>query len=203
MAHKTFISYKYSESRDVRDRIIKSLGNDASYYLGETSDSPDLTDLKTDRIKEYLKNMIYSTSVLIVILSPNMTESNWIDWEIEYALKKIKRNDRTSNINGIVAVLKKVNGNYSWIKSSQYNIHGVETCSYDLSKIFKIIGLNHFNSIPPKYHCNKCKSFDYLNGSYITFVEEDDFLESPSYHIDNAFDKSKNDGKGYNLVRKR
>lgn len=27
--------------------------------------------------------MIYSTSVTIVIISPHMKESNWIDWEIE------------------------------------------------------------------------------------------------------------------------
>ena len=44
MAHKTFISYKYSEAQNLRDRIIKALGDDASYYKGETSDSPDLTD---------------------------------------------------------------------------------------------------------------------------------------------------------------
>ena len=41
MAHKTFISYKYSEAQNLRDRIIKALGDDASYYQGETSESPD------------------------------------------------------------------------------------------------------------------------------------------------------------------
>ena len=29
MAHKTFISYKYSEARELRDVIIDSLGEDA------------------------------------------------------------------------------------------------------------------------------------------------------------------------------
>ena len=37
MAHKTFISYKYSESRELRDRIIKAMGSDAAYYTGEAS----------------------------------------------------------------------------------------------------------------------------------------------------------------------
>lgn len=32
MAHKTFISYKYSEARELRDVIIDSLGEDAAYY---------------------------------------------------------------------------------------------------------------------------------------------------------------------------
>ena len=53
MAHKTFISYKYSEARDLRDAIIDSLGDDATYYKGETSDSPDLTDTTTEISKKY------------------------------------------------------------------------------------------------------------------------------------------------------
>ena len=65
MAHKTFISYKYSESRHYRDIILSALGNDAIYYKGETSESPDLTDYTTDTIKHHLKEMIYDTSVTI------------------------------------------------------------------------------------------------------------------------------------------
>ena len=41
MAHKTCISYKYSESQELRDRIIQAMGSDAAYYTGETSESPD------------------------------------------------------------------------------------------------------------------------------------------------------------------
>ena len=70
MAHKTFISYKYSEARELRDRIITKLGNDATYYRGETSSSPDLTDLTTATIRKNLADMIYDTSVMIVIVSP-------------------------------------------------------------------------------------------------------------------------------------
>jgi len=36
MAHKTFISYKYSEAQNVRNAILKSLGEDAIYYQGES-----------------------------------------------------------------------------------------------------------------------------------------------------------------------
>ena len=52
MAHKTFISYKYTESRNLRDRIIIALGPDATYYNGETSESPDMSDLKTETIRK-------------------------------------------------------------------------------------------------------------------------------------------------------
>lgn len=34
---------------------------------------------------------MYDTSVTIVIISPHIKESKWIDWEIEYCLKNITR----------------------------------------------------------------------------------------------------------------
>ena len=98
MAHKTFISYKYSESRGLRDRIIEALGKDATYYKGENVDSKDMSDDKRETIKANLSNMMYDTSVTIVILSPNMRESEWIGWEISYCLKKIKRGKKRSNL---------------------------------------------------------------------------------------------------------
>lgn len=37
-------------------RTYKALGEDATYYKGETSDSPDLTDTSTENIKKNLKD---------------------------------------------------------------------------------------------------------------------------------------------------
>ena len=123
--------------------------------------------------------MMYDTSVTIVILSPNMKESKWIDWEIEYCLKDITRKDRTSHTNGVVAVIMKVDNSYEWFKKSGTNCHGSSTVSYELDKVFDIISQNHFNSNPEQWHCDKCKTYDWLNGSYITFVEEETFLDDP------------------------
>ena len=136
MAHKTFISYKYSEAQGLRDDIIEALGDDASYYKGETSDSPDLTDTSTENIKDNLRNMMYDTSVTIVIISPNMKKSKWIDWEIEYCLKDNTRKDRTSHANGVVGVIMKYNGGYSWFKSSNNNNYGCLTYSYYESLVY-------------------------------------------------------------------
>ena len=72
MAHKTFISYKYSESRGLRDTIIGALGKDATYYKGENVDSKDMTDYKRETIRKNLTDMMFDTSVTIVILSPHM-----------------------------------------------------------------------------------------------------------------------------------
>lgn len=203
MAHKTFISYKYSEAQDTRDAIIKALGNDATYYDGERSDSPDMTDLKTSTIKKNLTDMMYGTSVLIVVISPNMKESKWVDWEIEYCVQNNTRNDRTSRTNGVVAVIKKINGGYDWFVNRLQNSHGTSVVNYKNEYLYSIIHKNHFNSDPPQWHCEECKTYDWLNGSYIEYVKEETFLLSPRKYIDNAYDKSENDASGYDLTKTR
>lgn len=203
MAHKTFISYKYSEARDLRDKIINALGADAVYYKGETSDSPDLTDTSTENIKKHLRDMMYDTSVTIVILSPHMIESRWIDWEIEYCLKRIPRKDRVSQTNGVVAVIQKVNGSYDWLTNHLINCHGTSCVNYKNEYLFPIIYNNHFNSEPPLWHCEQCRTYKWLDGSYIEYVDEDDFLRTPTLYINNAFAKSENDASGYTLQRTR
>lgn len=203
MAYKIFISYKFSESQVLRDAIITELGTDATYYCGETSKSPDLTDLKTDSIKNRLKDMIYSTSITVVILSPNMLESKWIDWEIEYSLKEIKRGDIHSKTNGIVAVISKIDGGYEWFKHISHNYHDKAVITFDMGKTFEIISRNHFNSEPPIWHCTDCKTYDSMYGSYISFVDEDEFLNNIDYYLDNAYEKSKKKISDYNLVREK
>ncbi len=203
MAHKTFISYKYSEAQNLRDRIINALGNDATYYRGETSDSPDLSDTSTQNIKRVLSDMMYDTSVTIVIISPHMKESKWIDWEIEYCLKNITRKDRTSHTNGVVGVIMKWNGGYDWFKQSSRNSDGCISSSYNESYLYEIIKNNRYNQNPKRYSCPICKTVNALSGSYISFVEEDDFINNPQYYINNAYDKSENDAEGYDLVKQR
>lgn len=203
MAHKTFISYKYSEATDLRDRIIDAMGDDASYYQGETSDSPDLTDTSTENIKSALRDMMYNTSVSIVIVSPNMKESKWIDWEIEYCLKLNTRKGRTSQRNGIVAVIQKVDGDYSWFKYKEQKQDGCIVTYYHTEKVYAIINNNRFNKKSPVYSCNHCKCVDALTGSYIAFVEEDEFLSNIDKYINNAYDKSENNASGYDITPTR
>ena len=54
-----------------------------------------MSDLKTNTIRQKLADMIYDTTVMIVIVSPNMTQSSWMEWEIKYALREQNRNGRT------------------------------------------------------------------------------------------------------------
>jgi hypothetical protein len=203
MARETFIAYKYSEAQYLRDEIIEKLGADASYYQGERAESPDMTGETIDRIKNGLKDMIFGTSVTIVIISPNLKQSEWVDWEIEYSLKEYKRQTITSRTNGIVGVIMKYNGSYDWLISRSQNSDGCTTRYIDNSKLYDIVKGNRYNlETEDKYSCPNCKSFDQLNGSYIALVEEESFLNNPAHYIENAHNKSKATGN-YNLTKKR
>lgn len=202
MARRTFISYKYSEAQDLRDLILDALGDDASFYQGETSDSPDLSDTSTENIKKNLTDMMYNTTVTIVIISPNIKASKWIDWEVEYCLKEISREGRTSKTNGIVGVIKKVNGNYDWFKNKITNADGCSSTQFEVSLVYDIINKNRFNQNPKQYNCEACKTVDALTGSFISYVEEDEFLKEPTKYIENAFAKSE-DIDGYKLTKQR
>jgi hypothetical protein len=202
MARKTFISYKHSEAQDLRDRILKALGDDSTYYRGETSESPDISNTSSENIKKALKEMIFNTSVLIVIISPNMFKSKWIDWELEYCLSEYTRKERTSKTNGVVGVIMRVNGSTDWIKIHSLNCHGNSIIQYKREFLYPIINKNRYNSNPKLIHCSECNTYDFMNGSYITLVNEDTFLSNPVRFIENAYQKSEDVSK-YVLTKER
>lgn len=202
MARSTFISYKYSEAQGLRDDILEALGEDANYYKGETSNSPDLSDSKTEAIREKLKTMIHNTSVTILVVSPNMKSSKWIDWEIEYSLKEITREDRTSGTNGILGVIMKVDGGYGWLTGENSHNCGCKPRTVRDEVLYDIITKNRFNRKKPQYSCQSCKCVDKLSGSYISLIEEDDFMKDPAKYIENAFEKSE-EPELFELVKKR
>jgi hypothetical protein len=201
MARKTFISYKYSEAQGLRDRIIAKLGSGAQYYRGENGFSNDLSSYTASTIKGHLSDMIYGTSVTIVILSPNMSASRWIPWEIEYSLSEFTRNDRTSRTNGILCVVQKqptyaYDDGYGWLKNWQGN--------WEETKIFSIIKSNLNNKktwqqspIP----ANNKSLYDTLSQNYIDIVTESSFLYNPDKYIEDAFIRSQN-VDSYNVTKK-
>lgn len=199
MARETFISYKYSDAVDVRDRIYNNMGEYAKFYRGENGFSPNKSDDSDDAIWNYLKDMIWGTSVTIVVLSPEMLQSSWISDEISYSLKKISRDKTQSQRNGVVAVIKKVNGSYDWFKYKINYPDGHTSNGYHEEKIFKIIRDDRRNQEPPVYICERCKTIDSLNGSYIAYVEEDEFIKNMDKYIENAYQKSRNNCQGYRV----
>jgi len=202
MARKTFISYKYSEAQNLRDKILDALGDDATYYQGETSDSPDLTDTSTENIKRNLTDMMYDTSVTIVVISPNLKTSKWIDWEIEYSLKEISRKGRTSKTNGVVGVIQKINGGYDWLVTKSKKSDGCTVRTIDDSKLYKVINKNRYNLFDRAYACDECKTISQLDGSYISVIDEAVFLSAPNKYIENAFEKSEKANE-FDLMKQR
>lgn len=191
MAHKTFISYKYSESRFYRDQILDALGDDAVFYKGETSDSPNLTDTTTENIKNHLKQMIYDTTVTIIVLSPNMLQSNWIDWKSAILSK-------TSH--GMVVHRTQMAylglSHHSWKLLVVYlgNQPSGRPCNSELQRRADLPNYEgkQGNQKPKVYACPDCQSIDKLSGSYLSYVKMEDFVNNPSRYIDNAYDKSLN-----------
>lgn len=186
MARKTFISYKYSDvvegkSNNLRDRIIAKLGDASRFYRGENGYSQDLSSRSANYIQTKLKDMIRDTSVTIVILSPNMKFSNWMNWEISYSLTEITRENRTSLTNGVVCVVQKqptyysFDDGYSWMK--KWN------GEWDLSKCFEVIRLNQNNK--------KRYSSSRLSSNYMDIVSEDAFLRDPNKYIEEAYERAK------------
>lgn len=194
MAHKTFISYKYSEATGLRDAIIKKMGSDATYYQGETSSSPDMSDYKTSTIRQKLADMIYDTTVMVVVVSPKMTTSSWMEWEIKYALREQSRNGRTSHADGVVCVIQK-NEFYERLRLDPYSWAKTTDGLWSAAIFFDILLQNMGNKKTwmesPIPSTNKAL-YDNLSLNYIDIVTEDEFLKAPSYYIDKAFDKSEN-----------
>lgn len=202
MAHKTFISYKYSECSAIRDKIITKLGSDATYYRGETSFSPNMGDLKTTTIRQKLSDMIFDTTVMIVIVSPNMTQSAWMNWEIKYALREQSRDGRVSHSNGFICVVQK-DSYSSMFGLDPYNWAKAANGDWSSVKFFGVLTRNMKNKKPwlesPIPNENR-KLYDDLSPNYIDIVTEDEFLMYPTYYINKAFEKNQNIST-YNIAK--
>ena len=195
MARKTFISYKYSDvvagaSNNLRDRIIAKLGEDAKFYRGEDGYTKDLSSYSAAYIKETLKKMIRDTSVTILILSPNMKLSQWMNWEISHSVSEITRNGRISHSNGVIAVVQKretygFGSGYDWFMSWNGD--------WDISKAFELVRINQGNK--------KLYAPTSFSSNYIDIVSEDKFLRDPNKYIEEAYEKSQN--INYYNVRKQ
>lgn len=172
MARKVFVSYKYKDSGvqplqttqqpptwpcDYVDYIEKYILKE-HIYKGEKQDE-DLSNCSETYIWNHLKDKMFDSSVTVVLISPNMKESNrwqssqWIPWEISYSLRKTTRGGRTSQRNAIVAVvLPNQFGNYTY---------------FDKDTTFPILR-------------------DNLNNGYIFLTTWSDFKQYPNYCMSEA-----------------
>jgi hypothetical protein len=183
--------------------------------MGEDGFSDDLSSYTAATIKRRMADMIHGMSITIVILSPNMSRSRWIPWEIEYSLSEYTRSDRTSHTNGVVCVVQKISsiypnsaysllqGNYNWL--AQYNYHSVsintQKSNWDESKLFSIIKQNRGNKKSwQQSPLLDMTLYNSLPQDYIEIVAEDEFLRNPDFYIESAYKKSQN-ASSYNITK--
>ncbi len=206
--NNVFVSYKYFD-RDVEpqnnnyDTIARDYVNFMEkkfktskkiYYRGEKDDH-DLSHYSEETLRQYLSNMIFYTSVTIVLMSPNMYERNlpeneqWIPWEISYSLKEISRESGKSHMNAILAVvLPDRNGKYDYA-IKQHECH--RTICTD--QFFPIIGKNMFNVIKPEKGNCECGCQVYRGKcSYIPIVTWENFINNTDKYIQEALDNKDN-----------
>ena len=189
MGHEVFVSYKYSDAFNTKEEIRKKLGKEGHYYNGERG---FVALQKADStIKEYLKSMIFGTSVTIVVISPQVIYSDWVDWEVRYSLRQPSRDGKTSYRNGIVCVIQNCrdwygNENTSWAKDANGNYR---------SQIFPKAIIDNLQTTFPSMEAIYHKAiFGYSNTApdYCVLVSESVFKSNPSKYIEEAFDRAHN-----------
>ncbi len=217
MARKIFVSYKYSDdsvenlngettARAYVDELIDLFEGD-EIYKGEGDE--DLSEFKDETIETHLKDKIYDSSLTLVLISPNMKDvsenesDQWIPWEVSYSLKEITRNERTSQTNGILAiVLPDEDSSYSYYLEE-------DTCSacncrtLHTNTLFQILGDNMFNIKDPIYsNCPEHPPETVYKGhsSYIYSVKWCDFIGDTDKYLDTA-EEIRDNKDDYNITK--
>lgn len=213
MGYSVFVSYKYKDSnvrklsgyekeygqttaRSYVDYLIDQKLSGDDIYKGE-KDGESLEQFKDSTISTHLKEKIKRTTITIVLISPNMKESEflkkeedqWIPWEISYSLRKSEGN----TMNALLSlVLPDQNGSYDYFvekKSTYFNGNKENVSSIKTGDLFNIIRGNMFNENNPTITTDDFGN-NYYHGdeSYMSYVKWDDFISKPDSYLDKSLD---------------
>ena len=117
-------------------------------------------------------------------------------------LKEITRKSRTSRTNGVIGVIQEVDGGCDWLVTTTRKDDGCTVRSIDSAKLYPIIRGNRYNRKKKTYACPNCRTYRQLDGSYISLVDESDFIADADKYIENAFAKSENANE-FELTKQR
>jgi hypothetical protein len=212
MGRKIFISYKYGDSdvypigqtggwfnqttaRNYVDRLESLLDANDHIYKGE-NDNESLAGFKDETIESKLRAKIFDTTVTLLLISKNMKDPSmsedeqWIPWELSYSLKEMKKGNKTSKTNALLAVvLPDTSGSYEHFVRS---ICQAGCLNWGSDSTFSIISKNMFNRKKPKtticanYHATGGPLHTGNDHSYIYPVKWSDFISCINGYIDLA-----------------
>lgn len=187
MGREVFVSYKFSDGYWTREEIRTKLGKEGHSYNGEKGFKALTTADST--IKEFLKDMIFGTSVTIVVISPEVKYSDWVDWEIRYSLRQPSRYGITSHRNGIVCVVQNCkdflgNKNTRWAQDYNGNYRKEifpQAIIDNLKTTFPDYSYYYLKALDPNY----CPPKDYC-----VIVSESVFKANPTPYIEEAYERA-------------
>ena len=185
MSIKSFISCNLSETKDLRTYIKNELKENVSYFEGEYTETPYSEDDQTKAIKETIVDQIADSQVVIILASIFMLQNDWIEWEVNYALGNEKIRAKSNTPKGVICVIQNIYG-------KALNTTHLSTYT-DWAKHGDNWNYRRFQSIITRNVDNKKEdaSMD-LSKDYITFVEQDDFVNDMEKYIKEAYEKSVN-----------
>ena len=224
MGKAIFVSYKYADtSVAALEGCSNCTPRDYVSYLQDNKfsgddvnkaedDNEDLSEFKDDTIKSKLKDKIWSSSITLVLISPEMRDwgkdqsDQWIPWEIAYSLRTETRNNTSSLPNAIIAVvLPDRNNSYKYFiyndelmdnNGKNHIVTAIKTYN-----TFTIIQKNMFNQKNPDTDVWQGQKVYHGDSSYIITVTWNDFINDTDKYIDQATDL-KNKIENYELYKK-
>lgn len=205
MARRVFISFRFSDG-EVYKRELTDLFDDSTEVIN-CSENEDRSNMSDDTIQKYLYSKLKTTSVTIVIITPEAVShkkdwlGNYNDWmydEIRYSLE-----DRENNrCNGLVAVYTE-DAKYLLMTTTTHkcNICNKEQIVSNILDVDNLFRKNMMN-IKDAYKTNPCYGiYDSEKDSYCSLVSWSEFKSNYKYYIDNAAEKRENTYK-YNLKKR-
>lgn len=205
MATKVFVSFRFSDGESLKEELINLF--DSSTEVINRSEDEDRSEMTEETIRKYLYEKLKSTSVTIVILTPEAIEykKDWLgrydDWlydELRYSLE-----DRSENrTNGAIALYTDDSvGKLMRSSTHSCNVCERETNITTILQFNNLVRKNMLN-IKSEYKTELCEDlYNSEKDSYISLIHFDEFKKDYKQYIEAA--KAKRDRKNeFNLVKR-
>lgn len=186
MARKVFISFRYSDGHLYKDELVKQFNNNDDII--NCSEEVNRSNMSEATIKKYLFDKLRTTSVTIVLLTPEAIThkrnflgniDDWIYDEIRYSLE-----DRENNrCNGLIAV---------YTPAAEKMLIDKNPDSITVKNFDNLVRKNMFNIISTYKHCSEQGMYDANLDHYCSLVSWDSFISNLDFYIDKAIQKRDN-----------